>query len=398
MWLRRCVGRDADPLEQPRGRRRASAAGRRATPRRTPCAPRSNTAWSRPSCRWRAAIRCTTFGAISSVIQRASSAATRCSVPRIGHVRTSSRRAMRVLDVALGGVGRAHSDGPQRGEVVLRPAPRTSGRTTSPVSGRADRRAAGGAGARRRFRRQSWRPVSQGRLRHTAPPCRAPSSSPPSAPPSAATAAVSPASVPTTSPPPRSPPPSSAAASPAGDIEDVWLGCANQAGEDNRNVARFAALLAGLPDSVGGVTVNRLCASGLSAVVGACHAVVAGDGDLFVAGGVESMTRAPLVTAKPTKPFERGDRTMHDTTLGWRFVNPAYAASSRPRRWARRARTWPSGGASRGRTRTRSRSGRSSAGPRPTPPAGSPTSWCRSRRRARRAPAARDDGSRSWRR
>jgi 3-oxoadipyl-CoA thiolase len=111
---------------------------------------------------------------------------------------------------------------------------------------------------------------------------------------------------------------------PAGDIEDVWFGCANQAGEDNRNVARFAALLAGLPDSVGGVTVNRLCASGLSAVVGACHAVMAGDGDLFVAGGVESMTRAPLVTAKPAKAFERGDRTLHDTTLGWRFVNPAY--------------------------------------------------------------------------
>ena len=109
------------------------------------------------------------------------------------------------------------------------------------------------------------------------------------------------------------------------EIEDVWFGCANQAGEDNRNVARFAALLAGLPDSVGGVTVNRLCASGLSAVVGACHAVIAGDGDLFVAGGVESMSRAPLVTAKPTLPFERGDRTLHDTTLGWRFVNPRYA-------------------------------------------------------------------------
>src|SRR6476661_5942165 len=108
------------------------------------------------------------------------------------------------------------------------------------------------------------------------------------------------------------------------EIEDVWLGCANQAGEDNRNVGRMAVLLAGLPDSVGGVTVNRLCASGLSAVVGACHAVMAGDGDLFVAGGVESMTRAPLVTAKPAKPFERGDRTLHDTTLGWRFVNPAY--------------------------------------------------------------------------
>jgi 3-oxoadipyl-CoA thiolase len=109
------------------------------------------------------------------------------------------------------------------------------------------------------------------------------------------------------------------------EIEDVWLGCANQAGEDNRNVARFAALLAGLPDSIAGVTVNRLCASGLSAVVGACHAVVTGDGDLLVAGGVESMTRAPLVTAKPDAPWARGDRTLHDTTLGWRFVNPRFA-------------------------------------------------------------------------
>jgi 3-oxoadipyl-CoA thiolase len=108
------------------------------------------------------------------------------------------------------------------------------------------------------------------------------------------------------------------------EIEDVWLGCANQAGEDNRNVARFAALLAGLPESVGGITVNRLCASGLSAVVGACHAVVAGAGDLFVAGGVESMSRAPLVTPKAEGAFPRGDRTLHDTTLGWRFVNPRY--------------------------------------------------------------------------
>ena len=114
------------------------------------------------------------------------------------------------------------------------------------------------------------------------------------------------------------------AGAPAGEIEDVWLGCANQAGEDNRNVARFAALLAGLPDSVAGVTVNRLCASGLSAIVGACHAVIAGDGDLFVAGGVESMTRAPLVTAKPDAPFARGNRTVYDTTLGWRFLNPRY--------------------------------------------------------------------------
>ena len=109
---------------------------------------------------------------------------------------------------------------------------------------------------------------------------------------------------------------------PAEEIEDVWLGCANQAGEDNRNVARMAVLLAGLPDSVGGVTVNRLCASGLAAIVGACHAVIAGDGDLFVAGGVESMSRAPFVTAKPDAAFPRGDRVMYDTTLGWRFPNP----------------------------------------------------------------------------
>ena len=112
---------------------------------------------------------------------------------------------------------------------------------------------------------------------------------------------------------------------PEGEIEEVWFGNANQAGEDNRNVARMAALLAGLPDSVAGVTVNRLCASGLSAIVGACHAVIAGEGDLFVAGGVESMSRAPLVTAKPDKAFPRGDRTLYDTTLGWRFPNPQMA-------------------------------------------------------------------------
>ena len=109
---------------------------------------------------------------------------------------------------------------------------------------------------------------------------------------------------------------------PAEQIEDVWFGAANQAGEDNRNVARMAALLAGLPDSVAGVTVNRLCASGLSAVIGACHAVAAGDGDLFVAGGVESMSRAPLVMAKPEHAFPRGNATAWDTTLGWRFPNP----------------------------------------------------------------------------
>ena len=109
-------------------------------------------------------------------------------------------------------------------------------------------------------------------------------------------------------------------------IEDVYFGAANQAGEDNRNVARMGALLAGLPESVAGVTLNRLCASGLSAVVSACHAVVAGDGDLFVAGGVESMSRAPLVMAKPEHAFPRGNQTVWDTTLGWRFPNPRLEA------------------------------------------------------------------------
>jgi 3-oxoadipyl-CoA thiolase len=108
----------------------------------------------------------------------------------------------------------------------------------------------------------------------------------------------------------------------AGEIEDVYFGAANQAGEDNRNVARMGVLLAGLPDSVAGMTVNRLCASGLSAVVSASHAIAAGDGELFVAGGVESMSRAPLVIAKPDMAWPRGNQTVWDTTLGWRFPNP----------------------------------------------------------------------------
>src|SRR5512133_2472343 len=112
----------------------------------------------------------------------------------------------------------------------------------------------------------------------------------------------------------------------AGDVEDVYFGAANQAGEDNRNVARMGVLLAGLPQSVAGVTVNRLCASGLSAVVSACHAIAAGDGDLFVAGGVESMSRAPLVMAKPDMAWPRGNQTAWDTTLGWRFPNPRMEA------------------------------------------------------------------------
>ena len=108
-------------------------------------------------------------------------------------------------------------------------------------------------------------------------------------------------------------------------IDDVILGAANQSGEDNRNVGRMAALLAGLPVEVPGSTVNRLCGSGMNAVINAAHAVAAGDGSLFVAGGVESMTRAPLVMAKPSAAFPRGEQTLYDTTLGWRFTNPRLA-------------------------------------------------------------------------
>jgi 3-oxoadipyl-CoA thiolase len=105
-------------------------------------------------------------------------------------------------------------------------------------------------------------------------------------------------------------------------IEDVILGCANQAGEDNRNVARMALLLAGLPVSCGGLTVNRLCGSGLDAVNRCAHAVQVGAGDVFIGGGVESMTRAPFAMAKPEAGFPRGEMKLWDTTLGWRFNNP----------------------------------------------------------------------------
>lgn len=104
-------------------------------------------------------------------------------------------------------------------------------------------------------------------------------------------------------------------------IDDVILGCHNQAGEDNRNVARMAALLAGLPVTVPGETVNRLCSSGMAAIVHANRAVKAGDGDLFIAGGVEHMTRGPLVISKPSKAFGT-DSKMEDSSFGWRFVNP----------------------------------------------------------------------------
>ena len=114
-----------------------------------------------------------------------------------------------------------------------------------------------------------------------------------------------------------------------GEIEDVWLRLREpgRRGQPQRRAHGGAAR--GAAGHGAGVTVNRLCGSGLAAVVGACHAVIAGEGDLFVAGGVESMSRAPFVTAKPTKPFARGDRTLYDTTLGWRFVNPSSRSCSR---------------------------------------------------------------------
>lgn len=111
-------------------------------------------------------------------------------------------------------------------------------------------------------------------------------------------------------------------------IDDVFLGAANQAGEDNRNVARMAAILAGWPTSVPGATVNRLCGSSVEAVIQASRAVETGDADLIVAGGVESMSRAPWVLPKPSRPYPAGDETLHSTTLGWRLVNPRM-----PKQW-----------------------------------------------------------------
>ncbi len=108
----------------------------------------------------------------------------------------------------------------------------------------------------------------------------------------------------------------------AAEVEDVFMGCANQGGEDCRNVARMALLLAGYPESIPGATVNRLCGSGMEAVVQAYRAIRAGEGQVFVAGGVESMSRAPWAMAKPEKGFPRGNATVYDTALGWRFTNP----------------------------------------------------------------------------
>ncbi|MCS6869536.1 acetyl-CoA C-acyltransferase [Thermus sp.] len=113
---------------------------------------------------------------------------------------------------------------------------------------------------------------------------------------------------------------------PKEEVEDVYAGCANQAGEDNRNVARMALLLAGFPVEVAGCTVNRLCGSGLEAVAQAARAIWAGEGRVYVGGGVESMSRAPFVVPKAEKPFPTGNQVMYDTTLGWRFVNPRMQA------------------------------------------------------------------------
>ena len=107
-----------------------------------------------------------------------------------------------------------------------------------------------------------------------------------------------------------------------GEVEDVYFGCANQAGEDNRNVARMSLLLAGFPETVAGATVNRLCGSGLEAVAQAARAVMLGEAEVYVGGGVESMSRAPWSVPKPERAFPTGNATMYDTTLGWRFVNP----------------------------------------------------------------------------
>ena len=184
----------------------------------------------------------------------------------------------------------------------------------------------------------------------------------------------------------------------AGDVEDVYLGCANQAGEDNRDIARMAVLLAGFPQSVAGVTMNRLCASGLSAVVSACHAVMAGDGDLFVAGGVESMTRAPLSMPKPEHAWSRGHRTVYDTTLGWRYPNPRLEAmfplESMGETGENVAERYGVSREDQDAFALRS----SGPGPRRRRRAGSPTSWWRSTSSRATSTRGRRRPRRSWRR
>jgi acetyl-CoA acetyltransferase len=162
-------------------------------------------------------------------------------------------------------------------------------------------------------------------------------------------------------------------------VDEVYFGCANQAGEDNRNVARMAVLLAGLPHAVPAVTVNRLCASGLEAVVQAARQVKLGEADVVVAGGVESMTRAPWSMPKPDGPFPIGKAELWDTSLGWRYPNPRLEAlfplEQMGETAARTTRRWP-----------------------PGRPGGSTPSWSRWRASPRTRGRARTPRSRSWRR
>ena len=165
-------------------------------------------------------------------------------------------------------------------------------------------------------------------------------------------------------------------------LDEVFFGCANQAGEDNRNVARMALLLAGLPDTIPGVTVNRLCASGLNAVGDAARAIRSGEMEFAIAGGVESMTRAPFVMGKASEAFSRAAE-IYDTTIGWRFVNPLMKAQYGIRiPCPRPARTSRRNFRSRAKTRTPSRFARNSAPARRPPPVISRKRYFRCRRRA----------------
>ena len=215
----------------------------------------------------------------------------------------------------------ARSNAPRR-SAARRPSSRSSDRTPRPARGSCRRPPSWPRPASRYHQSDDPRDPSTRSAR--------PGSSRPSARRSVATAARSRASGRTTWLPPCSAPSSIAPVSIPALVEDVILGCANQAGEDNRNVARMALLLADFPVEVGGQTVNRLCGSGLQAINSAAHAIAVGDGDVFIGGGVESMTRAPYVQLKAEGPWDRGPREMADTTLGWRFVNPRLAERHYP--------------------------------------------------------------------
>ena len=160
-------------------------------------------------------------------------------------------------------------------------------------------------------------------------------------------------------------------------VDEVFMGCANQAGEDARNVARMAALLAGLPQSVPAATLNRLCGCGIEAMLQAARMIRLGEADVVLAGGVESMTRAPWSMPKPSEAFPTGKVEAYDTSLGWRFPNPAWRRCSRWSRWARRRRTWRRSAACAARTRTPTRSPRTGRRWRRRRRAGSPGNWWR---------------------